>query len=164
MLVKNVVYTAEAHVTGGRASGHGRTSDGLLDVLIRMPKELGGEGGATNPEQLFAVGYAACFESALMLAARRRRLVADDVAVDSRVMLISADAGRYKLAAELDITLPSVADPEQAAELVGAAYAICPYSNATRGNMEVAIAVNGAPLIPSPTTDQPGTEHRGERR
>ena len=142
----NVVYTAEAHVTGGRTNGHGRTSDGLLDVPIRMPKELGGKGEATNPEQLFAVGYAACFESALMAVARPRKLTADDVAVDSRVSLIATDDGTYKLAAELDITLPSVSDPDQAADLVRAAHAVCPYSNATRGNMEVAIAVNGISL------------------
>jgi lipoyl-dependent peroxiredoxin len=81
------IYTAEAHVTGGRAEGHGRTSDGALEVDLRAPEEMGGTGGGTNPEQLFAIGYAACFESALGAVARRRELEASDVAIDSKVML-----------------------------------------------------------------------------
>jgi lipoyl-dependent peroxiredoxin len=80
-----VLYSAEAHVTGGRDQGHGRTSDGALDVQLRSPKELGGEGGGTNPEQLFAVGYAACFEGAIKAIARRQKLDADEVSIDSRV-------------------------------------------------------------------------------
>jgi osmotically inducible protein OsmC len=144
--MEKVVYTAEARVTGGRGNGHGRAADGVLDVAIRLPKELGGEGGGTNPEQLFAIGYAACFESVLMLLAQRRHLALDDVAIDSRVNLIAAGGGRYKLGAELDVTLPSIGDPEQAAQLVREAHALCPYSNATRGNMHVAIVVNGVAL------------------
>src|SRR4051794_40138223 len=80
-----VLYTAEATVTGGRDEGHGRTSDGVLDVQLRSPKELGGEGGGTNPEQLFAVGFAACFEGAIKAIARRQKLDADEVSIDSRV-------------------------------------------------------------------------------
>src|SRR5712691_8858538 len=83
-----VLYTAEATVTGGRASGHGRTNDGALDVQLRSPKEMGGEGGGTNPEQLFAVGYAACFESALGIVGRRERVDVGDVSIDSRVSLL----------------------------------------------------------------------------
>src|SRR2546429_9310632 len=79
-----VLYTAEATVTGGRASGHGRTSDGALDVQLRSPKQMGGEGGGTNPEQLFAVGFAACFERALGVVGRRGRAERDDVPIDSR--------------------------------------------------------------------------------
>lgn len=79
-----VLYTAEATVTGGRAEGHGRTSDGALEVDLRLPQEMGGQGGGTNPEQLFAVGYASCFESAIQVVARRAKVEADDVSVDSR--------------------------------------------------------------------------------
>jgi Ohr subfamily peroxiredoxin len=138
-----VIYTAEADVTGGRADGHGRTSDGALEVDLRAPEEMGGNGGGTNPEQLFAVGYAACFESALGAVARRRRLEAGDVAIRSRVKLIPREDRTYGLAVELAVSLPSVADPEQAVELVSAAHEVCPYSNATRGNIDVALSVNG---------------------
>src|SRR3954447_15850096 len=85
-----VLYSAQAHVTGGRDQGHGRTSDGALDVQLRSPKELGGEGGGTNPEQLFAVGYAACFEGAIKAVARRQKVDADDVSIESRVDFGSA--------------------------------------------------------------------------
>jgi lipoyl-dependent peroxiredoxin len=138
-----IIYAAEAHVTGGRAEGHGRTSDGALEVDLRVPEEMGGSGGGTNPEQLFAVGYAACFESALGAVARRRRLDAGDVAIDSKVMLIPGDDRTYKLAVALAVNLPSVEDPEEAVDLVRAAHKVCPYSNATRGNIDVALSANG---------------------
>ena len=138
-----IVYTAEARVTGGRAEGHGRTSDGALEVDLRVPEEMGGSGGGTNPEQLFAVGYAACFESALGAVARRRRLDAGDVAIDSKVMLMPGDDRTYKLAVALAVNLPSVADPEEAVALVRAAHEVCPYSNATRGNIDVTLTANG---------------------
>jgi lipoyl-dependent peroxiredoxin len=143
-----VIYTAHAHVTGGRAAGHGRTSDGALEVDLRAPVEMGGEGGGTNPEQLFAIGYAACFESALGAAARRRRLEAGDVEIDSSVMLMPTESRGYALGVALDVTLPSVDDPEEAAELVRAAHQICPYSNATRGNIDVALTANGQAVEP----------------
>ena len=133
-------------MTGGRQHGHGRTSDGELDVQIRPPTELGGEGGGTNPEELFAVGFAACFESALSLVARRQKLEADDVTIDSKVMLLPTEERGFKLAVELDVTLPSIDDAEQAAEIVRTAHTVCPYSNATRGNIDVAFTVNGEPL------------------
>ena len=136
------LYTAEAHVTGGRIAGHGRTSDGALEVDIRIPTELGGEGGGTNPEQLFAVGYAACFESALETVARRRKLDVGEVGIDSKVMLTTGEDRSFTIAAELHVTLPSVAD-EDAVELVRAAHQVCPYSNATRGNIEVVLSANG---------------------
>ena len=138
-----VLYTAEATVTGGRANGHGRTSDGALDVQIRSPKEMGGEGGGTNPEELFAVGYAACFESALGAVARRERVEAGDVSIDSRVSLLPTAERGFKLAVELNVTLLQVQDLEQAARLVAAAHQVCPYSNATRGNIDVTLTANG---------------------
>jgi osmotically inducible protein OsmC len=140
-----VLYTAEAHVTGGRDEGHGRTADGVLDVQLRSPKELGGEGGGTNPEQLFAVGYAACFESAIKAIARRRKVDADEVSIDSRVDFGPAEDRSFMLEVGLDVTLPGF-DEEQAAELVRAAHKVCPYSNATRGNIDVALTANGRRL------------------
>ena len=145
-MARDPFYTARARVTGGREHGHGRTSDGLLDVQLRIAPELGGDGGGTNPEQLFAVGYAACFEGALMVAARRQRLAVDDVAIDSQVSLTATDDRRFVLGVVLDVTLPSVEDPAQAVALVEAAHRICPYSNATRGNIEVGLTANGRPV------------------
>ncbi len=144
--MSKVLYTAEAHVTGGRANGRGRTSDGVLEVDLRPPAEAGGQGGGTNPEQLFAVGYASCFESALSVVARRRKLEADDAKVVSRVMLLPTEERGFKLAVELDVTLPSVADGEEAREQVRAAHRVCPYSNAIRGNVDVALNANGEPV------------------
>ena len=140
---RRVIYTAEAHVTGGRAAGHGRSSDGALDVHLRMPEEMGGNGGGTNPEQLFAVGYAACFESALGAVARRRGQESTDAEIDSRVMLLPNEERGFKLAVALAVTLPSVEDPDEAVELVRAAHQVCPYSNATRGNIDVSLSANG---------------------
>jgi osmotically inducible protein OsmC len=136
------IYTAEAHVTGGRIAGHGRTSDGSLEVDIRVPPELGGEEPGTNPEQLFAVGYAACFENALAAVARRAKVEVDDVEVESRVMLVTAENRAFGLAVELAVSLPSL-DEEKAVELVEAAHKVCPYSNATRGNIDVTLSANG---------------------
>jgi osmotically inducible protein OsmC len=145
-MANRVLYTAHAHVTGGRVHGHGRTDDGALEVDLRTPTEMGGEGGGTNPEQLFAVGYAACFEGALGVAARREKLTIDDAAIESGVSLIPTEERGFKLAVELDVTLPSVQNPEQAVALVAAAHQICPYSNATRGNIDVTLTANGAPV------------------
>ena len=141
-----VLYTAEATVTGGRVAGHGRSSDGELDVQLRSPAELGGEGGGTNPEQLFAVGFASCFESALGAVARRERQEVGDVSIDSRVSLLPTEERGFKLAVELDVSLPSIEDSEEAGRLVAAAHKVCPYSNATRGNIEVTLTANGAPV------------------
>jgi osmotically inducible protein OsmC len=137
------IYTAEAHVTGGRAEGHGRTSDGALEVDLRTPEEMGGSGGGTNPEQLFAVGFAACFESALGVVARRRKQEAGDVAIDSKAMLVPTEDRAFDVAVTLDVTLPSVEDEDEAVELVKAAHKVCPYSRATRGNIDVALSANG---------------------
>ena len=146
---RRVIYTAHAHVTGGRAAGHGRSSDGALEVDLRAPVEMSGEGGGTNPEQLFAVGYAACFESALGAAARRRRIDAADVAIDSSVALIPTESRGYALAVTLAVSLPSIDDADMAAELVRAAHQICPYSNATRGNIDVTLTANGRAVEPA---------------
>ena len=100
------IYTAAATVTGGRAHGHGRTDDGALDVQLRPPQD----GGGTNPEQLFAVGYAACFESALGAVARRERTEVGDVSIDSRVSLIPTEERTYKLGVSLDVSLPTIED------------------------------------------------------
>jgi lipoyl-dependent peroxiredoxin len=141
-----VLYTANAHVTGGR-DGHGRTSDGELDVDLRRPKEMGGSGGGTNPEELFAVGYAACFESALAVVARRSKLEAGEVTIDSAVSLLPTGDGGFKLAVTLDVSLiPGVGDRETAAELVRGAHQVCPYSNATRGNIDVELLLGGEPI------------------
>ena len=140
-----VLYTAAAHVTGGRVAGHGRTSDGALEVDLRTPTEMGGDGGGTNPEQLFAVGYAACFEGALAAVARREKLEVGDVEIDSEVMLVTGEERSFTIAVELAVTLPSV-EGESAVELVRAAHKVCPYSNATRGNVEVALSANGTPV------------------
>jgi lipoyl-dependent peroxiredoxin len=144
--MSNALYTAEAHVTGGRANGHGRTSDGALEVDLRLPTEMGGQGGGTNPEELFAVGFAACFEGALGVVGRRSKAETGDVAIDSKVMLFPTPERGFKLGVELDVSLPSVEDSTQAIELVRAAHQVCPYSNATRGNIDVTLTANGQPV------------------
>jgi lipoyl-dependent peroxiredoxin len=141
-----VLYTAEATVTGGRADGHGRTNDGKLEVNLRLPKEMGGDGAGTNPEQLFAVGFAACFEGAIGAVARRERAEVGDVSIDSRVNLHPTEERGFKLSAELHVTLPQIDDPDQAAAIVAAAHKVCPYSNATRDNIDVTLTANGQPV------------------
>ena len=138
-----VLYTAEAEVTGGRMEGHGRTSDGALEVDIRIPEALGGPGGGTNPEQLFAVGFASCFESAVSVVARRAKVEGGDAKVNSKVNLLPTGDGGFALSVEMDVSLPSVEDADQAVELVQKAHKVCPYSNATRGNIDVTFTVNG---------------------
>ena len=135
---EKTLYTAAATVTGGRAEGHGVTDDGALDVQLRPP----GEGG-TNPEQLFAVGYAACFEGAIGVVARRHKVDTGDVSIASKVNLHPTPERGFKLSVELDVTIPQ-ADEQQAKEIVEAAHAVCPYSNATRGNIDVTLTANGA--------------------
>jgi len=142
--VADPLYTAQATAYHGR-DGAVKSSDGILDLEVHPPTELGGPGSGTNPEQLFAAGYAACFESALKTVARRRGAGADDVSIDSKVMLGPTDERTFTLAVELDVTLPQITGDE-AAHLVRAAHEVCPYSNATRGNIDVALSVNGEPL------------------
>jgi osmotically inducible protein OsmC len=140
-----VLYTAEAVVEGGRA-GHGRTDDGRLDVALSVPRELGGDGGpGTNPEQLFAVGYAACFESALLGVARGRRLDASEARITSRVGLGPTGHGGFTLSVSLDLHAPNLST-DDAMELMARAHERCPYSNATRGNIDVQLTVDVAPV------------------
>ncbi len=141
--MSKVLYTAEAHVTGGRAEGHGKTSDGALEVDLRLPTEMGGQGGGTNPEQLFAVGYAACFEGAIGVVARRKKVESGDVAIDSKVHLSPTGDGGFKLSVELHVQLPQ-ASTEDAKEIVAGAHQVCPYSNAVRGNVDVAHVVQAS--------------------
>ena len=141
-----VLYTAEAHVTGGRTEGHGYTPDRQLDVQLRRPTEMGGEGDGTNPEQLFAVGWAACFEGALGAVGRREKVDVEDAAIDSKISLITTEERGFNIAARLDVTLPSISDDAQAVAIVKAAHQVCPYSNATRGNVEVELTANGQPV------------------
>ena len=122
---------------------------------LRLPEEMGGHGGGTNPEELFAVGYAACFEGALGTAARRRRQDAGDVAIDSEVMLLPTADRRFKLGVTLAVTLPSIADVDEAVNVVREADQLCPYSNAIRGNVDVTITANGHPLEAPPPPRRP---------
>jgi Ohr subfamily peroxiredoxin len=141
----NVLYTAEAVVAGGR-SGHGRTLDGRLTVDLSVPPEMGGAGGpGTNPEQLFAVGYAACFQSALLAVAQGRKLDASDSIITSRVGIGPTGHGGWGLTVALDLHAPHVSHAD-AEDLMRRADAICPYANATRGNIDVALSVDGATL------------------
>jgi lipoyl-dependent peroxiredoxin len=134
-----VLYTAEATVTGGRR-GHAKTSDGRLEVDFSSPTELGGDGGpGTNPEQLFAAGYAACWQNAMRSIARRKGLNTDDSTVTARVGLGLIESGRLGLEVELLIHTPSVTDRAQLDELIAETEQRCPYSNAVRGNVAVTL-------------------------
>ncbi len=133
------LYTAEATVKGGR-DGHGRSSDGVLDLDLRPPVEMGGPGGATNPEQLFALGYAACFQSAMGVVGRRQGVDTSDSEITARVTIGTVEGGAYNLAVELGVHIPGVGE-ETARKVVDAAHEVCPYSNATRGNVEVTLKV-----------------------
>lgn len=135
------LYTAQASATGGRI-GRAVSSDNSFDLELSTPKQLGGPGGSgTNPEQLFAAGYAACFLSALKLVARMQKIaVGDDASVTADVGIGSNGQGGYALSAKLVVSLPGVA-AEQAQALVNKAHEVCPYSNATRGNMPVELSL-----------------------
>ncbi|MBA3653431.1 MAG: organic hydroperoxide resistance protein [Actinobacteria bacterium] len=136
----NALYTAEATAWGGR-NGRAASSDGNLDVMLVTPKELGGPGGeGTNPEQLFAAGYAGCFHSALLLVARGKKLDASDSAVTARVALGDNGKGGFGIAVTLHAEIPGV-DQKTAEELVEATEKVCPYSNATRGQVELQLQV-----------------------
>lgn len=138
-----ILYTAEATVTGGR-EGHGRTSDGRLDVDLDVPSEMGGTAGpGTNPEQLFAVGYAACFQSALLRIATGRKLDVSGSRITARVGIGLLKSGGFGLAAALDLEAPGISHAE-AVELMEWAHEECPYSRATRGNIDVTLTVGGA--------------------
>ena len=141
----DVLYTAEATVTGGR-EGYGRTSDGRLDVDLDVPKEMGGTGGpGTNPEQLFAVGYAACFQSSMLRFAAGRKLDLSGTRITARVGIGPVKQGGFGLAVALDLDAPQLSRDE-AVELMARAHETCPYSRATRGNIEVTLTVGGATI------------------
>jgi osmotically inducible protein OsmC len=131
------LYTASATATGGRA-GHVVSADGILDLDLRPPTEMGGPGGATNPEELFAAGYAACFQSALAAVGRRQRVDTAASTVEADVTIGTIGGGAYGLAVTLRVSIPGV-DAATVQSLTEAAHQVCPYSNATRGNIEVTI-------------------------
>jgi peroxiredoxin, Ohr subfamily len=141
-----VLYTAEATATGGR-EGRVRSADGALSADLAIPKELGGPGGlATNPEQLLAAGFAACFDNAIRLVARRKKVSIGQESVTARVGIGPNDSGGFQLSVELHIRLPEL-DEEVAAQLAADAHLVCPFSNAVRGNVDVTIIVDPAPDV-----------------
>ena len=135
----NALYTAEATAWAGR-NGRAASSDGILDVMLTPPKELGGSGEGTNPEQLFAAGYAGCFHSAMLLVAKSRQLDVTDSAVTARVSLGDNGKGGFGIAVTLHAEIPGL-DQATAEELIEATEKVCPYSNATRGNVELKLEV-----------------------
>jgi lipoyl-dependent peroxiredoxin len=137
----DAIYTAEALATGEGRNGHVATVDGLVDTDVRVPKEMGGAGGAPNPEALFAAGYAACFHGALQAVARAQKVALEDTSVGSRVHIGSNGEGGFQLAVELEVVIPHLPH-DQAQALADAAHQVCPYSNATRGNIEVTVSVS----------------------
>lgn len=138
----DILYTAVGHATGDGRNGHVHTDDGLLDLDVRIPTELGGPGGGTNPEQLFALGYSACFHSAIKFVAMRDKLDTTDSEVSATVGIGFAESGGFGLEVELDVVLPNL-ERDVAVALVERAHEVCPYSNATRGNMPVKVSVVG---------------------
>lgn len=136
----STLYSTKVTATGGR-SGRVASDDGLLELDLAMPESLGGKGGATNPEQLFAAGYAACFGNAVIHVTRNTHKIADDdVTVTGTVSMAPNANGGFQLAVALDVAIAGV-DQETAEEIVEKAHQACPYSNAVRGNIDVAISV-----------------------
>lgn len=137
----NAIFTSEALATGEGRNGHVRSGDGYLDTDLKIPTEMGGPGGGLNPETLFAAGYAACYHSALMSVARQEKTQLIDSSVGARVSLVNNPSGSgYSIAVELEVVIPHLS-ADDAKRLADAAHQICPYSNATRGNIEVTITV-----------------------
>jgi osmotically inducible protein OsmC len=134
------LYTAIATATGDGRNGHVQSEDGLIDTDVRIPAEMGGPGGAPNPELLFAAGYAACFHSALRLVGGQQKVDVTGTQVSASVSLGTLDDGGFGLAVELDVEVPAL-DRDAALALVEAAHQVCPYSNATRGNVEVKLSI-----------------------
>ena len=138
--LEKIIYTAHTHTTGGR-DGKSTSDDGLLNVNLSVPKVMGGAGTATNPEQLFAAGYSACFIGAMRhVAAQRKQKIPDNLSVDASVDIGPIPQG-FGIAVNLAISLPGM-DQEIAEDLVNTAHQVCPYSNATRGNIEVTFSVS----------------------
>jgi len=137
----DALYTAEALATGAGRNGRVTTGEGRLDLDLAVPQEMGGSGDGANPEQLFAAGYAACFHSALQSVARAQKVKIADSSVGARVKIGSNGDGGFGLAVQLEVVIPDLPH-EQAQALADAAHKVCPYSNATRGNIDVAITVS----------------------
>lgn len=135
------LYTTEALATGGGRDGHVDVADSSLALDLAIPAAMGGSGAGANPEQLFAAGYAACFHSALLGVARSQKVAIDGSSVGSRVTIGSEDDGGFSLAVELEVVLPGL-DHATAQDLADAAHQVCPYSNATRGNIPVTVTVS----------------------
>ena len=135
----SILYATQARAVGGRA-GHVETQDGLLSLDLALPKELGGKGGGTNPEQLFAAGYAACFENAVRYIAGQQKIPLKGAAVTATVELHPREGGGFQLGVALDAEIQGL-DQAAAEALVAAAHQVCPYSNAIRGNVDVGISV-----------------------
>jgi Ohr subfamily peroxiredoxin len=135
----SALYTAVATSTGDGRNGHVRTDDGLIDAETRVPRPMGGPGGATNPEQLFAAGYAACFHSAVKLIGRQEKFDVTDSTVSSEVDIVKQGVG-FALGVRLIVRIPH-ADTAAVAAVIEKAHQVCPYSNATRGNIEVDLQV-----------------------
>ena len=136
----DVMYTAVGHATGDGRNGHVHTDDGSLDLDVRIPKEMGGPGGGTNPEELFALGYSACFHSAIKFVAMRDKLDTTDSEVSATVGIGFAESCGFGIEVELDVALPQL-DRDTALALVERAHEVCPYSNATRGNIDVRLSL-----------------------
>jgi Ohr subfamily peroxiredoxin len=138
----SVLYSTKVTAVGGRA-GTIKSDDGLLDLALALPKGLGGKGGATNPEQLFAAGYAACFENAVIHVTRTAndKVKDDDIVVVANVGMQANDAGGFVLTVALDVTITGL-DQAAADDIVAKAHAVCPYSNAVKGNIDVGITVS----------------------
>jgi Ohr subfamily peroxiredoxin len=135
------LYTAEALSTGAGRNGHVTSTSGQVDLEMAIPKEMGGSGNGANPEELFAAGYAACFHSALQGVARARKISIEHSTVGSRVHIGPNGDGGFQLAVELEVVIPEL-DHATAQELADAAHQVCPYSNATRGNIVVNVTVS----------------------
>jgi osmotically inducible protein OsmC len=141
MSLTKTLYTAEATVKGGR-EGHVRSSDGVIDMDLKIPKEMGGPGGAgSNPEQLFAAGYAACFEGATRFVAREKKVALTEASVTAHVGIGPREPTGFGIAVKLEVSLPGI-DRAVAQDLIDTAHRdICPYSHATRGNIDVEVVL-----------------------
>jgi osmotically inducible protein OsmC len=139
-----IIYTAVATSDGDGRNGHVRSNDGLIDTDVRTPREMGGAGGATNPEQLFAAGYAACFHSALKASSKQHGVTIEDSTVTAEVGIGPNGEGGFGLAVTLHVELGGGVSQEDAEKAVALAHQVCPYSNATRGNVEVTLEVEVA--------------------
>ena len=136
----NVIYTTTANATGDGRNGHSETEDGSVAFDMRVPPEMGGTGGGANPEQLFAVGYAACFHSALKLVAGADKIDVGESAVSATVGIGPTNEGGFGLDVALDVSIPNLS-PDEALALAQRAHEVCPYSNATRNNIDVRLSV-----------------------